>query len=401
MNIEYKSKIKFIVTIIMLSSVVGIIYFSLFTAPVADDIPYSRFTIEITNKANWSFIDLLKAAIKTDAYYYNNWQGLYSSALILSLQPGIFGEQYYFMGTIFLLILIFVSLLYFVKTLNTIFNFNFNTWTVSLLLMVLCVQGMPNIKEGLYWFNGAWNYTFFFFLTILNVSFIIRYLMSQKIIYVFISCILSFVISGGNHVTGFLNILLLLLTCVYSIKRKKYYAIFPLVVSILGYGLMIIAPGTSIRQDYFIQQSVMSTIVASSIKSYLLISDWINAQWIAYIFLITLTAFESKVSIKANVNPLIILIISIGIICGMLSVPWFAMGGFGEGRVENVIWFAFIILSGLITLYFVLWVKNKKHISLKISRKSIAIITMVLIIIISFSGNSNIVKLIYSSILAK
>ena len=58
---------------------------------------------------------LLKEAVCVDIRYYNSWQGLYTSAFVLALQPGILGERYYFIGAVLLMVLMAACLYYFVS----------------------------------------------------------------------------------------------------------------------------------------------------------------------------------------------------------------------------------------------------------------------------------------------
>lgn len=59
---------------------------------------------------DYNTLDLLKTAYDTDKQFYLTWQGLYTSAFLLALQPGIFGERYYFIGGIGLLIFMYLTL---------------------------------------------------------------------------------------------------------------------------------------------------------------------------------------------------------------------------------------------------------------------------------------------------
>ena len=71
---------------------------------------------------------------------------------------------------------------------------------------------MPSGVEGLYWFNGAYNYTFFQILWLISITILIRVIRTQNkrnIGLIALGCFLSFMISGGNHVSAFLNIIIL------------------------------------------------------------------------------------------------------------------------------------------------------------------------------------------------
>lgn len=92
------SKYLWICMCILILSIVPMIIISIFSRPCADDYNYAISTYHLIQSGDWNIFDLLKTAYEVDFHYYNTWQGLYSSAFILSLQPGIFGEKYYFMG---------------------------------------------------------------------------------------------------------------------------------------------------------------------------------------------------------------------------------------------------------------------------------------------------------------
>lgn len=110
-----------------------------------------------------------------------------------------------------MIVLMFGLMHYFIKTVFGVLDIQKNSVLVSAAALVLTLNGMPSIVQGLYWFNGAWNYIPFFYLTLFNLALLIRYefeKIPQKR-WLIGSVLLSFLISGGNHVTGFLNIMLL------------------------------------------------------------------------------------------------------------------------------------------------------------------------------------------------
>lgn len=90
---------------LVLISLMPLIRLCKYNHPSADDFPYAFRTYHewIETHSLWR---VLKEAVNTTLYYYNNWQGLYSSAFFLALQPSIFGEQFYALTGVFLLFLI-------------------------------------------------------------------------------------------------------------------------------------------------------------------------------------------------------------------------------------------------------------------------------------------------------
>ena len=49
---------------------------------------------------------MIKEAFATSAEFYQKWQGFYASAVLLALEPGIFGDKYYALTGILLLAII-------------------------------------------------------------------------------------------------------------------------------------------------------------------------------------------------------------------------------------------------------------------------------------------------------
>lgn len=388
--------VKYAIIIMLLLSIFPLVYVSIYSRPSADDYNYAVTTYNLIKSGEWDIFALLKKAFELDLHFYNTWQGLYTSAFILSLHPGIFGEEYYFIGSLLLMFILWISVYIFfsevakkvvIKERKMIFN-------ISLLILVVLLQGMPSITQGIYWFNGAWNYTFFFCITLINCSMIINYCTNNKRLGLLIfSTILSFLISGGNHVTAFLNIMILFLFLVLFI-RKKSGIIFPFISALIGWGIMFNAPGTAVRQERLSQQGIVGTIIHAGWGAYKYICDWINIQFLAFLVLLIpcMIIILRNVDIdykRLKIHPIITIVVEVVILCGMLSVPYMAMGTFGADRVINVVWFTFIILSTLNWIYLLLWskvllqVKNVKY------NKNFLFLLVLVCFLICFYNKSN------------
>ena len=358
-----------LITIIFLTSIIPIIILAIYSRPCADDFAYSAQVHDLIASGNYNILEILKEAIKVDINFYNTWQGLYSSAFILALQPGIFGEQYYFIGTWLLIILMYVCVFFFVKTIfKDILKIKKYNFLISLAIIASIIVGLPSAVEGLFWYNGTWNYMPFMFLTLVNIALLLRglYLNDKKSI--IFSTILSFIISGGNHVTAFLNILILIIYNILVIKKKRN-GIFPLISAIIGFIIMYIAPGTSIRQEQLPSQGLIHTIIMGGLQCIDYLQEWHNIQWalaiVASIYLAFYIKKEANLK-KENlkINPIFLILTELIIISGMLCVPFKAMGNFGSGRSLNVTWIAFMLMSCITWAYSILWIsfKTNQHI---------------------------------------
>ena len=74
---------------------VPVFVLAVFARPSADDYIYAARTHAVIQRYGFDLPRLLKAAWDTNVYYYQNWQGLYVSGFTLSFQPAIFGNRFY------------------------------------------------------------------------------------------------------------------------------------------------------------------------------------------------------------------------------------------------------------------------------------------------------------------
>lgn len=349
---------KAIVMVFMLAALVPYFLISIYSRPCVDDFGYSLALHRLIESGNWNIFSLIAEAVKVDIHYYNHWQGLYTSAFVLAFQPGIFGEKFYFIGAVLLLCLMSLCLRYFVGVCFERLQVRLSPGCVSLVLLVALLQELPSTAEGLYWFNGAWNYMPFFFLTLVNIALLLRYTSaSGKKRHLVLATVLSFVISGGNHVTAFLNIMLLTLTLLLCRKRKLA---LPWLAAVAGFILVYIAPGTAIRQGLLGKQSIPGTLFGSLKQAEIWLAQWSDLHW----FMCMVLAFALALCIRLPketrlMNPLWVMAAGGAVFCGELCVPYYAMSSFGQGRIENIFWMTFLMISAIIVIYTTLWFNQK------------------------------------------
>lgn len=350
---------KWIIPSLMLLALVPFFVISIYSRPCVDDFSYSLPLHELVQSGHWNLFSLLREGVKVDLHYYQTWQGLYTSAFVLAFQPGIFGEKYYFLGAVLLLVLMALCVRYFVGVCLERLEVPFSKTLVSLIVLVAFLQGLPSTVEGLYWFNGAWNYTPFFFLILVNLALLLRYTSPKgKPHQLVLSTVLSFVVSGGNHVTSFLNILLLTLALVLYRQHQKLLP--PWAAAVVGFIIMYKAPGTAMRQSLLGKSSIPGTLAASLKQSEIWLAEWSDLHW----FLCMGLAFGLALAIHPPKelclpNPLWVMAAGGALFCGELCVPYYAMSSFGEGRAQNIYWLTFMLVSAVIVIYTVVWFNQK------------------------------------------
>ncbi len=317
--------------------------------PSADDYNYSCFTYEVLEE-NGNIFELILATLKTSKIFMQEWQGLYSSAIVLSLQPGIFGERFYGLTTIIIFVVLYLGIHAFFKT---IYRFIFQVENKKYILLTFftlffIIQTIPSTVEGLYWYNGSMNYLFFFSLLLFQISLLIRYWCQEKNGIVIQLSIISFILSGGNHVTAFANILVELMFFVYGlIKKKKRLVIVSLMAGMIGFYINLSAPGTVVRSNQIqYQGNVIKTVYETFVNSFYKMKIWTNVNLILFLLGMMGVMFHEIQQLKINNRKIIgIAILQYIVLAGMMSVPYHAMGYFGQPRITNVVYISFVFMS--------------------------------------------------------
>lgn len=354
---------------ILCLSIVPFVLISFYSRPCSDDYSFSIEMIRMAESQKPTFFSVIATAWETNVRFYKTWNGLYISGFLQSLQPGAYlGEENYYAGTIFLMLFVFANIYFCIKTMYDLFDLKYSVVFSSLLLFSFFIHGMISTIQGLYWFCGAYDYIPFVFLTMTITSLMFRYYYAEKgkdLKYMIIATILSVINSGGNHITAFLNILILsCFTIVALYNRKKRGTIIVLISAIIGFMFVVFAPGTRVRMGRYDEGDVITTIVMTAKRAINLTTSYdytLNLRFVAYITVLTVIALalrDNKRIKDMKVNPVLLFFVFAMFYCATLAVPYHAMGSFGSGRIKNAVWFTFMILIGLLYIYTVVWLIN-------------------------------------------
>ena len=124
--------------------------------PATDD-----FTFAVYTHPTWvqtgSILHVLKDALSYTLRTWRDWQGTVTGVLIMTLNPAVFSLEHYGAHVFVLLGLILIGTRVFLqhflqKRLNLPWRAAFAALSAAQLLF------LPDIVEGVYWFNGAWFY---------------------------------------------------------------------------------------------------------------------------------------------------------------------------------------------------------------------------------------------------
>lgn len=363
-----------------LLSYLPLVIISLFNRPSADDFNYSWRTFQAIRN-NGGILELIKKAFETVSYYWYNWQGTYTSAFVFSLQPAIWGSKFYVLTGLIMIILIIggtIRLTQFITT-KLLGGTKKNGIFLGFMMSFLMIQFMPDITEGLFWFNGSMHYGLFYVLYALLICSLLRIALSDSVSpnLLIVPIILGILLEGGNQITGFMGLITLLLFIIlYIIKKdrvKFFYFSSILLVMTICFLINALAPGTKVRSESGAAPGAVISIYLSIRYGLQSISSWISLP-IVFTAVLCLPILWSlaldyyrKSSFRFS-NPLIVVAGSIAWICAMFCPPVYAIGNSDAGRIHNLIFYFFIILFFINIFYlcgFLIRILNERQIILE------------------------------------
>lgn len=370
--IKSKSNIIIAIGVILCAIIliIPILNIALYNAPSTDDYSYG-FETHMAWENTHNIFSVLKEAFKNIAETYRDWQGTFSAVFMFSMQPSIFGIQFYSITTFVLIFILFISNICLTKTIaRRLFKYTKNSavYIISTILTIFAIEMLPNPVQSLFWWNGSIYYTFYYSIMLLTISAVIKLITSENkkslIVWTILSILLSVFLGGGNYPTALSYILILALVTLslfISKNKNKYIILAITVITIISLLISMVAPGNAVRQATCDNSlgAIKSVFVAIS-EGANLIFKWTNL--IVIIGLLILLPFILQVIKKSKFKfryPLVFTIVSFGIFCSQLVPPLYAMNNIGEGRLIDMVYYSYYWLLVLNIGYYAGWLQSK------------------------------------------
>lgn len=358
--------IAFLLFALIIACLFPILKVSQSARPVNDDYSFSY----LTHQALVGHTGVLAAALREVEQIYFSWQGTYSAIFLFSLQPGIYGG---YQATAWLLVfsLLFGILFFHVRVFALVNNPNRREenlrhgGTIAILTFLLMIEGMPSIPEGLYWYNGAVYYTFFFSLSLILLGLLAGVFTGKtKLPGKIVALFLGAVISGGNYTTALVTLELIFLALICSVwerralsaaydpeksrSTKSPAAFLLLLFAISGvcFAISIAAPGNQKRADAVGGLSAVSAIGEAFRQAVILIRQYTGLLQILFaLCLILFFLFSSKSRrMRHSVRVMLLgsLLLFLLFVSGLVP-PIYGVGNIGAGRQQNIYYYTYLI----------------------------------------------------------
>lgn len=349
-----------------------------YNVPSADDYSNGLPTYRAWSKTG-DIREVLKASFRRIESLYRIWQGTFSAIFLFTLNPMIFGEQYYRFAAYPILIMLFIG----------IFSLSRAVWTrgfhakksetlcIGIVWAIICTQFLPRASQGIYWYTGAVYYTFFFGLSAAAFALLICFILRDKgkkgIGKLIAASLILFFTGGGNLVTGLTTAVALAgmeLLLILNRNRDWKVLLIPTLCNYAAFGANVAAPGNAVRQRNFGQPGLVPAVFLSFKEAGGSFIKWFSLPVLALI-LVLIPVFWIIVSRSGKKFPLpgVVTLSSICLAAVMFYPPIYAMTDRNLqhlGRITNIIFFGMVFLFMFNLFYWMGWLNNrgilkKKH----------------------------------------
>lgn len=377
---------------------------ALYSVPYYDDYMFgstTKFWMEQVGSP-WG---ALKGAVESARVEWYAWQGTYSATFFNSLVPAIWGEQYYCLGPIFLLLFLPISVCVLVKVLVKDVLKADTAACVALQAVVsaMVVALIYSSQQGFFWWVGGICYVGMHSFLLLLVAGWIKLLLkngrAQTILLVFGTIVGAIIVAGATYVSALQGILICVGLIIFGaiLRNKRIWLLVPsLLFYAYGFYMNVTAPGNAKRAQSFVDwgYSPVEAVLRSFLEGFLHIgefSGWITvAIMILLIPIILYLVNKTEYSFKL---PGLVLISAFCLYATGFTPQLYALGHAGLSRSLNPVKITYQLLLILNEVYWLGWLNRLRKTGFDVMREGkvfwwfYPIMGAIMVLIVVFAPN--------------
>lgn len=227
--------------------------------PATDDFTFAAYT-HPTWVQTGSLPHVLKDALSYALRTWRDWQGTVTGVILMTLSPVVFAIEHYGVHAVILLCAHLAAwFVFLLHMLGRRLGLNRRVCLhMALALSALSLVFLPDIVEGIYWFNGAWFYTgaqaaALITLVCCDVLSSCRGSRTRTALLALFCAAALFALGMDNYITAMMTAAALFMMALQRLlaKDKKEAIRTALLLVPIGAGLLIsvIAPGNAVRME--------------------------------------------------------------------------------------------------------------------------------------------------------
>lgn len=351
-------------------SLIPLLLIARYNYPSADDYSIGETVHHAFSESGNLFVTIWQAVL-TAADRYFNWMGNFSAIFLMSIHPGVFGEEWYFLTTWVMLAMLSLSTIYlfhacFVKVLHIDKHLCHSISMITLFVMVQCMVGRT---EAFYWFCGSVNYIFLnstgIFMLGGLISAACEHRKSKRTWNLAMASVMGVLAGGGNYMTALVTgIILVTLTVLAVFVKKgemKRGMFVPPACFFVAFIVSVLAPGHRVRiADVTGIGPVKAIFISFHYALEYALSDWTN--WMVLLMIIALIPLFWKAAGQTGFTfprPVLVAVYSYCLLSATLTPPLYAIGNISAERIQALAFIIYLLLLTINVGYLTGWVRKR------------------------------------------
>ncbi|MCM1466562.1 MAG: DUF6056 family protein [Alistipes sp.] len=297
---------------------------------------------------------------------WQNWDGCFLSMFLTCLSPVVFHESYYKYTFYIVGIAVVIGVgLFLYELCVRALGFSVSHFLIICPLVLTALFNFsPSAKEGLYWWCGAINYTFFFAVFMLSQALLIEYMVSGRIVWLVFATSAAFCVGLGNLLTALVSPLVVCLEAAVflTVKKEKDWKFLAAAAgAAAGLLVNVLAPGNLVRggSGLFHRSPLGAVLETIRVSSQLLVQGYKKPMfWIVLAILFAVWDGFGRSGRKFRFPlPGIVIALSYLVYCAALT-PVIYAGSAIYGRCKDISFFILVIIAVCDIIYMVGWAER-------------------------------------------
>ncbi len=337
-----------------------------YAVPAADDFGYSA-TAHHAYEASGSVLQAVRAAAVQAASTWYGWQGTFSGIFLMALQPALFSEGLYLLTPFVMLGALLLGVFSLCLALfDGLFRADRRAAVITAAAVcALCTQLPPSPVQGFYWWNGAIYYVFFHGVAMAAAALAIRLVRKGGRGRALLLVLLALLLGGGNYVTALSCVILALgglcLTALLKTPGRRRL-LLPVLALLLSFAFSAAAPGNAVRA-MTVQESpgALEAIGLSFLAGAESIRGWLTLPLLGTLLFLAPILYRAAAEAEFSFRfPALVTLFSYCLLSAMYCPPIYAGGSTGDLRLDNIVFFSFVLLAALNLFYWLGWAARKR-----------------------------------------
>lgn len=375
--LSWKPSLRFmgiVAVILLFLMLIPLIRLAFYAVPIADDFNSGYWGKKGIAGASIGVLGAIRGALEYVRAFWYGWQGTFACHFFQALIPIIWGEEYYFFGVIFLILVLPASVFVFfgILTKKVLCADKISALCLPAVAAIMVIELIHTSQEGFYWYNLGMQYVGMLSFGLLFVAVLIQIFCLKDCkslkggVLVVTAMLLALLVSGSNFVTTLQGLLICCsgMLLLFWVDRKKIFRGLPiLAVYALGFYLNISAPGNAVRAEAVARNgwrgySPWKAIFYSFVEAFTHL--WPFTGWMTLAIMVLLIPIIWQIAGKSSFSfrlPFFFLVWSICLYASGFTPSLYALGIGGIDRTLNAVKVTYQVLLLLNEVYFIGWLR--------------------------------------------